>query len=277
MTGALYLLAVWLWFGGDRLLPENHPKNDAMERIQELADLLGPTATAAAVGLGAYLLGSVATIKARTTSVLALEHTGGKSDRAFWPWYFDVLWLQAPDAGVFGWLWATYSDRARNADLESTVNNRVAKVANRSLRHPEEDLHEGETIDERKNDQAQALLGAVLELLPEEYESLAVRMQIQRPELYSEYDRLQSEAELRLSIAPPLAVVVGVLAVTASLWWVLGLALVYVLVREGAKARLAAEMLVWQAMRSGVVESTVVGDLGNLPWPSKVRRNHGGE
>jgi hypothetical protein len=59
--------------------------------------------------------------------------------------------------------------------------------------------------DVEREKQKRALPGAFRQVVEAEREALLIRMQIERETLYDAYDRLTSEAELRFSIFPPLA------------------------------------------------------------------------
>jgi hypothetical protein len=89
-------------------------------------------------------------------------------------------------------------------------------------------------------------------------------MQIEREPLYDAYDRLTSEAELRFSIFPPLALLSVTAAVLWSPWCLVALVMPAILAAQGSRLYDSAQERVLQALTTGVVQSPTVQELHGL-------------
>jgi hypothetical protein len=86
-------------------------------------------------------------------------------------------------------------------------------------------------------------------------DELRPRLLVANQELYSEYDRLASEAQFRINVCPPLLA----LGVTASLseacWWILPAAVVtYALLSQGLRKRAQSVSVIQRAVLGGVLD-----------------------
>jgi hypothetical protein len=77
-----------------------------------------------------------------------------------------------------------------------------------------------------------------------------------RPELFAEVDRLQSEGELRLAVAPPVTAILVLCAVQASSMWLVAFGPVLILFGQGIRRRQDARRIIADAMRIGSVQSS---------------------
>jgi hypothetical protein len=78
------------------------------------------------------------------------------------------------------------------------------------------------------------------------------------PELYSEYDRLTSEADLRLSLVTPVFAIVILLSIYASILWLCLLPLLSVFYRSGIRRRKEAGEFIADALSAGRVEAPII-------------------
>jgi hypothetical protein len=110
----------------------------------------------------------------------------------------------------------------------------------------------------------EAVARAIEVVLPSEFDSLVARMQLVASSLFDEYSRLKSEAELRFSIAAPLALISCTAAWLSTWWWLTAISLPTVLAFRGLSAQAAARNRVWQSLTTGVIESPTVERLARV-------------
>lgn len=79
--------------------------------------------------------------------------------------------------------------------------------------------------------------------------------------LYGDFDRLRSEAELRLNIAPPLAALSAILTVHVNLAFSALLIVPVVLILDGISRLKAGHDVVLQSLMAGVVKTDLAADL----------------
>lgn len=89
----------------------------------------------------------------------------------------------------------------------------------------------------------------------DELELMAMRLVGREPELFGQYDRIRSEAQLRRAIIPPLLAVIGTLTVKLSPWWFAALPAIIVLYRQSATLQQKAGGLLADALKVGRVQS----------------------
>jgi hypothetical protein len=78
-----------------------------------------------------------------------------------------------------------------------------------------------------------------------ELDLVATRLIGEQDELYSAVDRLRAEAQFRLAIIPPLLIVIIVLTVISTYFWLIGLSLLLLyFVQAVQREREAADLLV---------------------------------
>jgi hypothetical protein len=83
---------------------------------------------------------------------------------------------------------------------------------------------------------------------------LAAKLRVASADLYSDYDRLRSEAELRINVAPPLAVLSILLGLNLSRLYFIGVAISIVLVFQGLQRQQEGRSLVLQALMASVIK-----------------------
>jgi hypothetical protein len=248
VTGALYAVALWLAFGGDRLRPDKHPDDKAMERLTSLADLIGPHATLAATGLGVFLLGSLLTRESPFPFPIGQMYTAEVGGERPWSYDFD-RWLSEQVDG-------------RSARLPDGLSappgwtNPRPPLQQAFMEGFEHDRPEGKDQEPFAYRVVNALRYAVRISLENEFEDLVVRLQIERESLFNDYDRLRSEAQLRFSIAPPMVLIVIVLAVVGHPLWLLGVVAPGWFYFRGLRVYQQARLRVWQAVKSNVISSS---------------------
>jgi hypothetical protein len=86
------------------------------------------------------------------------------------------------------------------------------------------------------------------------YPQLAAKLRVASADLYSDYDRLRSEAELRINVAPPLAVLSILLGFNLSRLYFIGVAISIVLVFQGLQRQQEGNSILLQALMADVIK-----------------------
>lgn len=288
VAGYLYLLLAWLLLRDSVF--RSAANSEWGQRLSELSNLLGVSATAAAVSFAAYLVGSV----------LSWRRVGHSGEKTFARLLRQVNqlpsgvyaripskvreWLRSRgqsaselDYETRRWIWDRLQrmlDRGLNA-TNLARSRAMAPDFTRALAKSLEHMHLDPPLDtaemtkdqqrrQRENDNRVALEYALSGIIAAEFDLLAVRMQIERESLWNDYDRLRSEAELRFTLLPPLTLLVVVAAVMWTPFALLGLVLPVVLLRQGLTDQKAADQKVWQALTTEVIESPTMHEFLRL-------------
>jgi hypothetical protein len=98
----------------------------------------------------------------------------------------------------------------------------------------------------------------ILEDLANDLDLVATRLIDVKRDLYSEYDRLRSEADFRYAISLPIAMLLAVLAIKASPWWWIAEASVLLLFADGVRLSNDAGDALAGAVRAETAQSGVL-------------------
>jgi hypothetical protein len=94
-------------------------------------------------------------------------------------------------------------------------------------------------------DSAQVLLG--------DFRRIEAKLRVASADIYGDYDRLRSEGELRINMAPAVAALSVVLGIQLSLWFLVGVFVAIMLFWQGTLRFKAATDLAYQALMAGVI------------------------
>jgi hypothetical protein len=255
IVGYLYLLCIWIWFGESRLVPE-HPSNTFTQRISDAIDRLGTPAFSVALSVTAFLIGALLTLSVTIlpapsntlsqASGLRMWVSGLVREKTYEQGAHDrvqkELLIAPMDLGFqYEYSAADDADRTKFGDLVSDDDPKVVTSRLRPQDHQQEPL-------------AEVLTNRVVD----EFDILLMRLRTRRPAVWDEYDRLTSEAELRMSIVLPLCVLCGE-AVRLWTWWALvGYLGPFLLLTQGLLTAYHARQVVWNAVATGAIESPIV-------------------
>jgi hypothetical protein len=274
IVGMAWFISLWLWL---HKLDVARSAGKVLSR--ELADLhqLGGPAWLAAGSVGIYLLGSLLIVDGSRSGRSSLQRRFLIFERKEeTPWLRGgekCLRVHGEDAiSLMQWLLNDDPSRDVRADKTAILNTVEATISKlRSTRSPVPAEWHDKTLTQCKR---VAFQNAVRRLLKRgtdwEPRTTAVRLHIANPELWSEYDRLTSEATLRLSLAP--ALLASALAVTILDWLPLvGLLLLlsaFALNATGDLKACSANSILIQARTTEVVHepylAVTTDDLGQL-------------
>lgn len=228
----MWLFIAWIWLDADAIASSD---SRIVERIIDLNDLVGASVTLAAVTFAAYLLGSI--LHQLSEAVVARPGLGN-----FLP--FGGEMLRAAQI-------STYASRRADQLVETYGSETIIL---RSASCPAQ-----LRVDAQETGSLSG--GLAMTLMNELRYALVVRLQIERDSLWQTYDRLKSEAELRVGIVPPLVALI----ITAAVTWhpvLVGLLVIpAVLAIQAAGQRSRADAVVMQALLTGLIESPTIQEL----------------
>ena len=250
IAGYLWILFGWLLVQPDL---DDRPSNDLGAAVFELAERIGPIGIGVAASVGAYLVGAVSqeanpllTRLARLSRALARIEVG-----------FGGLSMSVD---------LTERVSQRTVDQVADLNGQAVLVVESAGL---DDLARLQILDELASRREAALREATREL-----ELPATLLVGDRPELFAEVDRLRAEGELRLAVIPPLAFLIGLLAVESSLWWLCAVGGLVLLLRQGVQRSTDSRKLIADAMRRGLVKSSGIGQFSEwvAALPQEIER-----
>jgi hypothetical protein len=270
-TGYLVLLDIWLLWGRG-LIPET-PTNEFARRLADLSSLMGSTVTLAAVSFAAYLVGAVLTIsRVPYLPELSSKHRVmirvGKRIKLYVvlkaalrdPFYSDpiLLWV----------LKESWGGVLKHALPQGKGSEAASEEAMPTVKVGESDSNtqdSGATTLSWKDDRDlwPVAVDRIAIQVHRELADLATKLQLEVPEIYDDYDRLRSEAEMRFSSFWPLLVLTGISVYLWTSWALIVIVIPVTLLLDGIHRQRRAERKVWQALITGKLRSTVLTELGD--------------
>jgi hypothetical protein len=270
VAGYLWILAAWLLI--DPSLPLRESTDDPVRSLVELADLLGPVGTAAAISVAAYLVGaswlSLTALFRRREELFA----GGSVDS--YAWYLrdddagrQVRRLEDKGAGRDQrWEPVTSKTLAEAAQGDATIDSSVYAWVLDPLPGPMIPSTTTEQLQrlwpclntKRKQELIDRVNGMVWRWA-EEFHLDPTLLITGADRAFSEVSRRKAEAEFRIGAVGPLTAVFALLAIQDhSAWWLLGLVVCAFLFAEGMNLLTETQRLIWNAMSQGQAPSPAV-------------------
>lgn len=287
ITGYLWLVIVWILFGMP--IPSKDETSGAMGMINWLTGYSSTATILAVLSFVAYVIGILVTVDVKLATRLVarfgftLERQMNDKGKYKWtrlPHRENVSHRNslAKDSGstLLKLLWAAFSGvEARNVPWKDVYDEYQLPI-------PSEEEQQSLKEEVGANEQEfyrrlrKAALRRLSPILSTEMEIeipvLATKLQEKNKDLFDSYDRDRSEAEFRLSISLPIAVLaiqLFVLSFSGNLLLgivagVFGLTACAVLVRKGWLKVLDSTSVVVTALEIGTVTSHVLERLGEL-------------
>ncbi len=248
VTGALYLLVLWMVLGPTRLHLRTDKGSEAERRLAAAADLAGHAGVLAALGLIALLIGSLLVIERWPFTPRNYDGFGEETEQRF-DWDFETWLLRQTRDNLSN---VTYRDLLAPNSFDADFRRRVRD----HWHHHVDEMTQG-GLDQRLDEPVDEWLlsTVVASTVSAEFDLLTTRLQIEREALFNEVDRHKSEAELRYSIAPPLTLLSVVFAIQWHWLWLLGVLVAAVLAWHGYRAENKARRQVAEALRFGIIAS----------------------
>lgn len=292
VTGYVWLIILWILVGMP--IPSKDEKTGILGLINSSEAYLTPAAYLAVISFAAYMIGILLTIDFSQATALVhkygfriewtLNEKGKSRPHVIWH-KADTAYRKAlnrkSEATLTKVLWAAM----RRVELRDVPWTTVYRTYN--LMIPSQEVYDersqelygdGGEPELKRRLRKEGLREAALLLYSEmddEISTLATQLQEKSKELFSSYDRERSEAEFRLSLAIPIAVL-SIQALVLSfaggqamgvVGAVLGLIVAAVLLRKGWTKILEATNVVATALDIGVVSSQVIEKLDGLSGP----------
>lgn len=120
----------------------------------------------------------------------------------------------------------------------------------------------------KQRDMIQDEVNETLRELRSELSMPATLLLGKEPQLFTEADRLKSEAQLRLAIVPPLFAIILYVSSQVSWWALIALLPVVILLVQGTRRFDEFELLMLDSFRRGVVESQAI--IGFNEWVERI-------
>lgn len=254
LAGYLWLIFLWILVKPDI---HSRPTNEVAGAVYDLAKHVGPFWIGLAIGVTAYLIGSVSQALSPTLGHKAL------------PEIVEWVWNQVPRPGR-GKLVPIPELNLLQPYLAQAEEKVGGAWASPRMKVPNPEylkvLDYANAVSRRLN--AEFDLPA----------TLLLRERGQEPDLqlFSEADRLKAERELRLAVVPPLCVIVIFLGWNQSSWWWLALIPVAILLWQAHSRSLAFRTLMFGALERGLGHSSSVDEFKRwveaLPEPSSEQK-----
>ncbi|WP_344341040.1 hypothetical protein, partial [Streptomyces rhizosphaericus] len=275
-----------------------------------LADLVGPTATFAAISFVAYLLGSILMIRQWPPGMQLVEYgpSGMHAQLGFDEYLAWVNEISSAcdgrisysslraDPGITANFSRSLEDGWRNRRYEAfeevrkiyTTRKRgdppldllpndawVRGSGKKGTLRPSEDS-DWWNIEENLDDfpDQRDFEQAILASLDYERERIVTRIRVESAAIYDDYDRKRSEAELRYSMTVPLIAITGIVSFTWSWWFMAFLVVPVALLRDGYKIERESVERVLAAVQFGGVEAPVVETLKALLLKAEIRSSN---
>lgn len=284
ITGYLWLVIVWIGFGMP--IPSKDETTGAMGMINWLTGYTSTATILAVLSFVAYVIGILVSIDVKlATRVVArygftLERLANEEGKAKWkrmPHRENVAYRRslANESGstLLKILWEAFSRmEARKVpwyDIHRAYNLPVMDEVDYDIRKQEEAGDQASVDREVLKEALRTLSPRLSRDMDEEIPVLATKLQEKNKDLFDSYDRDRSEAEFRLSIAPPIAtlsVQLSILGlsgnvVLGSISAAIGLMAAVVLFRKGWLKVLDSTSVVVTALEIGTISSRVIEKL----------------
>jgi hypothetical protein len=270
-------LDVWLLMG-EQVIPARG-LNSVTSSIYALTDIIGHTATLAAVSFLCFLTGTLVQIRrwpAPHHFTIHIRGDIGTKNRI--QSGFQYIWWNLcsrfadPRQGAVDWVIREYGLSSSLYGEHAIANVLKADVFSKpdidelgyALEHKFIENAEYDQLPEelkrieRERVAHDAVIKSVTSRIKAEFEQLVTRLQIEREAVHNDFDRLKSEAEMRFSMFFPLIILCAICAIRWSPYFCLGTILPLWLLREGWRKQYLAESKVWDSLKMGIIKSPIV-------------------
>ena len=263
-TGYLWVVALWLvlhdWVPGSV-----EAATGPIKSLYQLGTFGGDAVTLAALSFIAYLLGSMLRIQPRTNFSGTIYKTRPEirlmPTRALLSW---IAWQSFNfSSALYRQLETFVSTRLRETASDLNFNDHVDVVLRRARGKPIWPNEEGpfgpRPESESPQDEERVLTSAYAENIVDDFPAVAIQLQAKNRDFWDTYDRQLAEAQFRYGIAPPLALIIVLLAwQSGDWWWLFLLAAPVFLFVLGYRHRIEAASTLVQAVVLKMVEPPVL-------------------
>lgn len=244
-AGYLWLLLLWIVLRPDLT---SRPINEIAGSVWDLARAAGPLWISLAVGVAAYLIGSVSQVF--SPSIFRLAH-----------FIYRSRWAMSSMAGLGN------GQRTLRDDAVFRYRNRALRKLGISL-----DIEDGSVLAGRQAVEYRQLeeqLESAGRKIQSELELPATLLIGKEPELFTEADRLKAESQLRLAVCLPLTFIIMYVSAHISSALLILLIPVIIIWFQGHRRELEFQSLMMTALEQDLARSRTLEDLkewiDNLP------------
>jgi hypothetical protein len=245
-VGYLWLAAAWLLWGDE--VPEEQDATGLARSAYQFVGALGAAGSLTALTFVAYVLGAV----------LSLQYVVSGARR---PWR-----RKPPDPAT-----ALQGNLARRLGIGFVSEGTAEVLADHIHKRVAHSTHDDPTLARiaclpQGRHRPEVVEGGIYLQLRDELQELVTKLGLlPKDRLWEEYDRKSAEAEFRVSVAVPLAVVIAVAAVIDSGWIAVGLVFPAIFLVQGLRRGQEARSEVFLAVVQDVIHSYVLDRVGPVP------------
>lgn len=226
-TGYLWVVALWLLLH-DQIPVTVQEAQGPIKALYQLGALVGNTAMLAALTFIAYLLGSMLRMRpspnfVRIVHAFRFEYYFESEERSGPRFVLDFLSdkirgaLSISVSTMYSQLLTFVQTRLREtaSDLDIDDHIDIVEGSRRSARQL--DLRR---VSEQGEGSERTTLDLVyVQLIGDDFPAIGTQLQAKNRDLWDTYDRQLAEAQFRYGIAPPMAVIIYLVARQSNEWW----------------------------------------------------------
>lgn len=231
-AGYIWLLNIWLLFGDQ--LPSRDEAAGLVERLYDLEGVVSEVGMVLALSFVAFLVG-------------AISETGSR-----------YILMMFPGSHIVRASYAQFLDRETR---RLGIRHRLAKEELERVQAAARDMNEGRVLVRQGIRGYRPVDDEFGVTALREMGRIRARLMAEQTALYGEHDRIQSEAEFRVTIVPPLVFFVVTVALSVHPLWLLALAPLGLLLYQANGLRSQAGQVLVAAVTSGKVKSPYLENL----------------
>lgn len=247
IAGYLWLVFLWIVLKPDI---KTRPANEVAGALYDLGRAAGPFWIGIAVGVGAFLVGSVS---------LAFTPVLSKLLSNLQRWWWGIEGMKVLRERNLPRILKKSAARRQAENARDPLYEYYPKAAEKLYLKPNVNPYTGEIINPDMEISNKSI--AAGESLRREIALPATLLLGKDPELFTEADRLKAESQLRFAVVPPMLAIIAHLALTVTPWWWLCLIPAAILWVQGHSRNYEYETLMLGAVKLGAVSSATLDDL----------------
>lgn len=245
-AGYLWLIFLWIALSPDL---DVRPANDIAGAVYDLGSAAGPIWVGIAVGVAAYLIGSISQIMSPALGSL-----------------LDTIWRKLYSYFVIGDEKSGGARPRRTRTVPRIFVNYhrdpVDKIYYLAVHRMYEYRYRDQRGDTPNYDELADVHAREARIgLLEEIKLPATLLIGQEPQLFSEADRLKAEGQFRLAIVPPLVAITIFISLSVSPLWFIGFVPILILLWQSQTRSLEYRYLMFGAVERGIIKSESLDNL----------------
>jgi hypothetical protein len=260
-----YLWLVFAWLLVDPNLNKT-PKNDLGAALYHLGHKVGHIALALAIGILAYLIGSISQglweisrrfVQAQGRDGFAIDAVSRLTARRLSRLTVGIADLAVPSLGGY-------------ISLQTSAQRMEIRAITEEARQRVEEAAIGQALDPAGLDEIDDAAGRATVEADRELELPATLLVGNQPALFGEVDRLRAEGDLRAAVVLPGLALAVLGIVQSSGWWAFAIPFLGVLLFQAFERDRESRDLIANAMSQGIIKSQSVERYRN--WATRVNQ-----